>query len=84
MKTQPNKMCATSLHHEQTCLTGQNLSQVFNYRRVRIHSVHLIFSEAKRSNLKLKTRPRQLLGPLPLDSMLPTLPKYAYPQHIQF
>jgi hypothetical protein len=81
MKTQPNKMCALPLHHGQTWLTGQNLSRVFNYRRVRIHAVNLICSETKRSNLKLKTWPRQLLGPLPLDSMLPTLAKYAYPNY---
>jgi hypothetical protein len=47
-------------------LKGRNLGQVFNSRSGRAHAVQLHFSETKQPNLKLKTRPKQLLGSLPL------------------
>jgi hypothetical protein len=54
-------------------LTGQNLGQVFNFRYGRVHAVHLHCCGVKLPNLKLKTRPKQRLGSLPLDIMLPAL-----------
>ncbi len=52
-------------------LTGQNLGRVFNFRNGRVHAVHLLCCGVKLPNLKLKTRPKQLLGSLPLDIALP-------------
>jgi hypothetical protein len=52
-------------------LTGQNLGRVFNSRSGRVHALQLHFSETKQPNLKLKTRPKQLLGSLPLVIALP-------------
>ncbi len=36
-----------------------------------MHTMHLYFYNAKVSSLKLKTRPEQLLGSLPLNIALP-------------
>ncbi len=47
-------------------VTGQNPGQVFNSRSGCIHAVYLFCNEAKRSNLELKTWPRQLSDALPL------------------
>jgi hypothetical protein len=52
-------------------LTGQNLGRVFNYTSDRMFVMHLFGYEAKLPNLKLKTRPKQLLGYLPLVFALP-------------
>jgi hypothetical protein len=52
-------------------LTGQNLGQVFNFRNGRVHAKHFLHYRLKLPNLKLKTRPKQLLGSLPLDIALP-------------
>ncbi len=52
-------------------LTGQNLGQVFNFRGVHLHVAHLQRYQVKLPNLKLKTRPKQLLVSLPLDFALP-------------
>ncbi len=49
----------------------QNLGQVFNPKRGCMHALHKLCFEAKLTNLKLKTRPRQVLGALPLDVLLP-------------
>jgi hypothetical protein len=54
-------------------LTGQNLGRVFNSRSGRVHALQFHFSEMKQPNLKLKTRPKQLLGSLPLVIPLPAL-----------
>ncbi len=43
-------------------LTGQNLGRVFKSKSGCMCVVHLLCSEAIRPNLKLKTRPKQLLG----------------------
>jgi hypothetical protein len=51
-------------------LTGRNLGRVFNSRSGRVQ-LHL--SETEQPNLKLKTRPKQLLGSLPLDIAVPVL-----------
>jgi hypothetical protein len=54
-------------------LTGQNLGQVFNSRLGHACIGHAIVHIANEPNLKLKTRPKQLLGSLPLAFALPGL-----------
>ncbi len=66
-------------------LTGQNLGQVFNSRLGRACICRGIAYITKRPNLKLKTRPKQLLGSLPLAFTLPDLDQLhpnAYPQKL--
>jgi hypothetical protein len=46
------------------------LGQVFNFRSGCMHTMHLLPSVAMQPNLKLKTRPKQLLGSLPLVIVL--------------
>ncbi len=60
---------------EKLKLTGQTLGRVFNSRRVCMHAMHLLNSVAIRPDLELKTRPKQLLGSLPLDIVLPGICK---------
>jgi hypothetical protein len=50
--------------------TGQNLGRVFNFINGRVHAAHILCYRVKLPNLKLKTRPEQLLGYLLLDIML--------------
>jgi hypothetical protein len=50
-----------------------NLVRVFNSRSGRVHALQLHFSQTEQPNLKLKTRPKQLLGSLPLVIALPGL-----------
>ncbi len=52
----------------------QNLGRIFNTRIGRIHVTHLFGYEAKLPNLKLKARPKQLLGYLSLDILFPPPP----------
>ncbi len=52
-------------------LRRQNLGRVFNFRSGCMHAMHLCCCESGRPNLKLKTQPKQLLGSLPLASVLP-------------
>ncbi len=52
-------------------LTGRNLGRVFNSRLDRACIGHAIVHITKQPNLKLKTRPKQLLGSLPLAFVLP-------------
>ncbi len=52
-------------------LTGGTLGRVFNCRNGCTNTVHLSWFEAKLSDLKLKTRPEQLFGSLPIDIELP-------------
>jgi hypothetical protein len=52
-------------------LTTRYLGQDFNFRHGRLHSVHFLCYGVKLPNLKLKTRPKQLLDYLPLDIALP-------------
>jgi hypothetical protein len=47
-------------------LAGQNLGQVFNFIHGRAFALCTFFTLVKRSNLMLKTWPKQLLGYLPL------------------
>ncbi len=48
-------------------LTGQNLGRVFYSRLGRALKYRAFVYITKQPNLKLKTRPKQLLGYLPLD-----------------
>jgi hypothetical protein len=52
-------------------LTGQNLGRVFNYKSDCMSAMHLFCYEAKQLNLKLKIRPKHLLGSHPLAFKLP-------------
>jgi hypothetical protein len=52
-------------------LTGRNLGPVFNSRSGCTCAMHLCRYEAKQPILKLKIRPEQLLGSLPLAFVLP-------------
>ncbi len=52
-------------------LKGQNLGRVFNSRSGCVRVVQLCSFETKLPNLMLKTQPKQLLGSLPLDIVLP-------------
>jgi hypothetical protein len=54
-------------------LTGRNLARVFKSRLCRACKGHAIEHKTKRPNLKLKTRPKQLLGSLPSAFALPAL-----------
>ncbi len=54
-------------------LTGQALDRVFNFRSSPVYTMHLLPSVAIRPNLELKTRPKQLLGSLPLVIAHPIL-----------
>ncbi len=47
-------------------LTGLNLGRVFNYRGGRASAQISTRSSSKQPNLELKTRPKQVLGSLPL------------------
>jgi hypothetical protein len=62
-----------SLIMDKLKLTGQNQGQVFKFRRGCLHAIQLYHFETKLPNLKLKTRPKQLLGSLPVDIALPGL-----------
>ncbi len=52
-------------------LTGQNLGRVSNCRSGSVFAMQLSCFETKQPDLELKTRPKQLLGSLPLDIALP-------------
>jgi hypothetical protein len=52
-------------------LTGQNLGRVLYFRLGHLHAEHFWCYQVKLPNLKLKTRPKQLLGSLPLVIALP-------------
>ena len=54
-------------------LTGQTLGRVFNFRSGWMHNMHLIPGVAIQPSLELKTRPKLLLGSLPLVIALPGL-----------
>ncbi len=54
-------------------LRGWNLNRVFNIRSGHLHADAFLVSSVKLPNLQLKTRSKQLLGYLPLDSALPEL-----------
>jgi len=52
-------------------LVGQNLGRGFNFKSGHLHAADLWCYWVKLHNLNLKTRPKQLLGSLPLDIALP-------------
>ncbi len=52
-------------------LTGQNLGRVFNFRFGHLHAEHFWCYQVKLPNLKMKTRPKQLLRSLLLVIALP-------------
>jgi hypothetical protein len=52
-------------------LSGRNLGRVFNSRSGCLCAIQLNWFETKLPGLKMKTRPKQLLGSLPSDIMLP-------------
>jgi len=54
-------------------LTGRYLGRVFNTRSGCVCAMQLNCFETKLSSLMLKTRPKQLLGSLPLDIALPDM-----------
>jgi hypothetical protein len=54
-------------------LTGQNLGRVFNFRSGHLHAATFLVLSVKLPNLQLKTRPKQLLGSLPLVIAIPDL-----------
>ncbi len=56
---------------EKLQLTGQTLGKVFNCGNACMHTMHLLPGVAIQPNLELKTRPKQLLGSLPLVIALP-------------
>jgi hypothetical protein len=64
-----------NIHEQNLKLTGQNLGLVFIYRSGRMLTTRLLPSLPKLPGLKLKTRPKQLLGSLPLAF---SLTKTAY------
>jgi hypothetical protein len=47
------------------------MGRVFNFRSCCMHTMHLLHNVAIQPNLELKTRPKKLLGSLPLDIVLP-------------
>jgi hypothetical protein len=51
--------------------TGRNLGHVLNFRSGHLHSAHLWCYPVKLPSLKLKTWPKQRLGSLPLEIVLP-------------
>jgi hypothetical protein len=63
-------------------LTLQNLGRVFNSGSGHVYTINSCCYWAKQPNLKLKTQPKQLIGPLPLDFALPIL-AYLLPHRQQ-
>jgi hypothetical protein len=52
-------------------LTGQNLGRVYYFRHGCVRAVHFLCLGVKPPNLKMKTRPKQVLGSFQLDVVLP-------------
>ncbi len=52
-------------------LTGQNLGRVIYFRYGRMRAVHFLCLRVNLPNLKLKTRPKEVLGSLLFDIVLP-------------
>jgi hypothetical protein len=62
-----------SVSMDKLHLTGQNLGRVFNSRSGREYAIHSCCYWARLHDLNLETRPKQLLGSLPLDIALPAV-----------
>jgi hypothetical protein len=68
--------CAEHSYHvsmDKPQPAGQNQGRVFNFRSVCVHAMQLRCSETELTNLKLKTRSKQLLGSLLLSIALPAM-----------
>jgi hypothetical protein len=68
----------TSYTMDKLKLTGRNMGRVFNSRLGRACIGHAIVHITKQPYLKLKTRPKQLLGFLPLAFAVSTYPFELY------
>ncbi len=71
--TLPARLAFTTLGMDKLQLTGRALGRVFNFGSGCMHTMHLLPSVAIQPNLELKTRPKQLIGFLPLVIALPAL-----------
>jgi hypothetical protein len=60
-----------SYNMDKLKLIGRNLGRVFDFRLGHSCKKHAIEHVTKQANLTLKTRPKQLLGSLPLAFELP-------------
>jgi hypothetical protein len=63
------------LNHGQTSTISTKPGPSFNFRSGHLHAATFLVLSVKLPNLKLKTRPKQLLGSLPV---VITLPIYIY------
>ncbi len=63
---------------DQLKLSGQNLGRVFNFRYGRVCTTCTSYITTKQPILNWKTRPKQLLGSLPLAFALPKLGSKEY------
>jgi hypothetical protein len=71
-----------NLKYSMDKLTGRNLGRVFNSRLGHACMDHAIVHITKQSYIKLKTRPKQILGSLPLAFVLPGIAYSGqYQQH---
>ncbi len=64
--------------HGQTTVSRTKPGPSFNSRSGCMCARHLFCYEAKQPNLKLKTRPKQLLGSLPIVFALPGMRRKKY------
>jgi hypothetical protein len=65
-------------------LAGQNLGRVYKLRSGCVYVIYSCFCEAKQLSLKLKTRPKQLLGSHPLDITLPVPTIAIFPHQVSY
>jgi hypothetical protein len=70
-RQQPTLCVETRRGMDKLKLTGLNLGRVFISRSGRMQALQLLYIIAVRSNLELKTRPKQHLGSLLLEIALP-------------
>ncbi len=68
-----SKFYSLAMDKLKLTVTGQTQGRVFNFRSNFVHTTHSLHSVAVWLNLDLKTWPKQLLGYLPLDILLPAL-----------
>jgi hypothetical protein len=66
-----NAKNSTSQYMDKLWLTGRALGRVYNFRSGCMHTIHLLPGAAIQPNLELKTRPKPVLGSLPLAIALP-------------
>jgi hypothetical protein len=64
-------------------LTGRNLGRIFNFKNGRVQVLRFLCYGVKLHKFKLKTRPKQPLGYLLLDIMLPA-PYDSFKCHVNF